>query len=424
MALKILHTADWHLGARLYNTPRDEEHNRFLSWLLEHIRQEGIDVLVVAGDVFHYTQPSAEATSLYYKFLADAASQTPLRQIVVVGGNHDSASRIDAPREVLNVLNVHVVGGLSARRETWDRCICPVRGDDGQVELVIVAVPFVHEFRLGVRTTGLDRDDAAVTIKAAFQELYTELADRAEALYPGVPLMTTGHLTCKGAPIAGYNTPIHLASLIQGLPAETIFDERYGYVALGHIHQMYRADDTNAWYSGSPIALNIVEARSPRYVLEATTPSGDDARAPFEVAQVLVPQHRAIVELRGSEEQIQTQLEALDTSEHDLPPLVWVDVEVPHYTPDVAKPLLDHMAQHPEDKRPRLVRVGQTLVAPEPRLGEEGPTSSLRDLEPEEVFTRLYRARNEGQDPRDILIESFRRAFQQATQDDDRGSRA
>ncbi|MEO1270628.1 MAG: exonuclease subunit SbcD, partial [Myxococcota bacterium] len=321
--LNILHTADWHLGAKLYNASREEEHRRFLDWLLRHAEEAAIDLLLVAGDIFHYTQPSADATALYYHFLARAA-ETSLRQIVIVGGNHDSASRLDAPREVLKVLDVHVVGGLSADRDTWDRCLCPVRGHDGTVEVVVVAIPFVHEFRLGVRTTGMEPGEAGTAIEDAFQALYTELADRAEARWPGVPLIATGHMTCKGAPVAGYNTPIHLSAMIGGLPADRIFDPRYSYIALGHIHALHNCEHSNAWYCGSPLPLNVLEARSPRTVLHVEL-DPTDPRAAARAIPIAVPLERQLVELRGDAETVVAQIDAL-TIEGDLEPYIWVDV--------------------------------------------------------------------------------------------------
>ena len=411
MGLNILHTADWHLGAKLYNASREEEHQRFLSWLLDHIRAEEIDLLLVAGDIFHYTQPSAEATALYYHFLARAAAETDLRQIVVVGGNHDSASRLDAPSEVLKVLNVHVVGGLSADQDTWERCLCPVRGSSGEVEAVVVAVPFVHEFRLGVRTTGMEPGEARAAIQEAFTRLYSDLADRAEARWPGVPLLTTGHMTCKGAPVAGYNTPIHLSAMIGGLPADVIFDRRYSYVALGHIHLLHNCEDSTAWYCGSPLPLNVLEARTPRYILRVAL-DADDPRGAATPTPIEVPVERQLIELRGGQDEIVAQLEAIEPR-GDLEPYVWVDVEVDHYTPEVSSPLIEALARRAQEDggvRPRLIRVGQSIRAAEAielGAGEDvGPT--LRDLDPEEVFVRLYRTRNNDNPPRDAVLETFR----------------
>jgi exonuclease SbcD len=152
--MRILHTSDWHLGVSAEQSPREEEHVLFLDWLYEELASREIEVLVHGGDVFHHVQPSARSQTLYYQFLARCVSLPKLRQIVIVGGNHDSASRLDAPSELLDALEVRVVGGLFKDDESWDRCICPIVDDDGNVELVILSLPSIHESRLPIRTTG------------------------------------------------------------------------------------------------------------------------------------------------------------------------------------------------------------------------------------------------------------------------------
>ena len=97
--MRILHTADWHLGCTLgqNHASRTQEHAAFLQWLLATIQEQGVEVLLVAGDIFDQAQPSAEAQQLYYDFLGQAARLPGLRRVVITGGNHDSATRLDAP---------------------------------------------------------------------------------------------------------------------------------------------------------------------------------------------------------------------------------------------------------------------------------------------------------------------------------------
>jgi exonuclease SbcD len=146
--MRLLHTADWHLGCTLgqANLSRTAEHAAFLDWLVETLREQRVDVLLVAGDIFDQTQPRADAQEIYFRFLARAAAIEGLRRIVVVGGNHDSASRMDAPDDVLKALGITVVGGYS-RTTDVERYLVPITADDGSVPLVVVAVPYVHAWR-------------------------------------------------------------------------------------------------------------------------------------------------------------------------------------------------------------------------------------------------------------------------------------
>ena len=107
--MNLLHTSDWHLGRTLYGKKRDDEFTAFLDWLLQTIEKEAIDVLIVAGDVFDTSAPSHFAQKLYYQFLCQVAASS-CRHVVVIAGNHDSPSFINAPQDLLAALNVHVIG--------------------------------------------------------------------------------------------------------------------------------------------------------------------------------------------------------------------------------------------------------------------------------------------------------------------------
>ena len=110
--MKFLHTSDWHLGRSLYGRKRYEEFSAFLDWLAQTIESEKVDTLLVAGDVFDTTTPSNRAQELYYRFLC-RVSASCCRHVVVIAGNHDSPSFLTAPKELLRVLDVYVVGSIS-----------------------------------------------------------------------------------------------------------------------------------------------------------------------------------------------------------------------------------------------------------------------------------------------------------------------
>ena len=115
--IRILHTADWHLGQTFFGYDRTEEHGVFLNWLAEEIRQKEIDALIIAGDVFDVSNPSAASQSMYYQFIYRVTAENPYLQIVIVAGNHDSAARLEAPLPLLQAMRTEVrgVGRLSGR---------------------------------------------------------------------------------------------------------------------------------------------------------------------------------------------------------------------------------------------------------------------------------------------------------------------
>ena len=99
--MKILATSDWHLGNLFHGNDRLPEHKHFLKWLLEQIAEQKPDALLIAGDIFDNGNPSAAAQTVYYEFLADATQLCPNMQVIITAGNHDSASRLEAPRPLL-----------------------------------------------------------------------------------------------------------------------------------------------------------------------------------------------------------------------------------------------------------------------------------------------------------------------------------
>ncbi|MDU9047807.1 MAG: exonuclease subunit SbcD [Candidatus Electrothrix sp. Rat3] len=111
LSLRILHTSDWHIGRTLYGRRRYDEFAAFFNWLYDTIVEQQVDILLVAGDVFHTTTPSNRAQQLYYDFLCRVAASS-CRHLVVTAGNHDSPTFLSAPRELLRALNIHVLAAL------------------------------------------------------------------------------------------------------------------------------------------------------------------------------------------------------------------------------------------------------------------------------------------------------------------------
>ena len=90
--IKILHTADWHIGQTFFDFNRKAEHLHFLDWVRTQLREQQADVLLIAGDVFDTPNPSAESQKIFYKFLREINTDNPSLQVVVIAGNHDVIS--------------------------------------------------------------------------------------------------------------------------------------------------------------------------------------------------------------------------------------------------------------------------------------------------------------------------------------------
>ncbi len=397
--MRIIHSSDWHLGMLHGAVSRAADHDHFFEWLLAQLTEQAADTLLLAGDVFDSMQPSADALRRYYRFLVRVAG-TGVKQVVVVGGNHDSASRLEAPAEVLAALDVHVVGGVGGSEASWASCLVPLRGRGGDIEAVCLAVPYVHEFRLGVRTSSLDLADVRESFRERFTALYAWLADEAERRWPGLPIVATGHLTLGAANPEDYPHEIHQVGTLDGLP-ESILDPRIRYAALGHIHSSYPVGDARrAWYSGSPIAFSLPEARRQRRVLQVDI-DGDGA---VTVAPLLVPGGRDLLELRGTPEALDAALRGL-TWTSPLPPLLFCRVVADVLPSDMSPRLHEVLAVFPDDARPVVVELRQERASV-PTGAELEPTEvELDALSPVEVFATLCRSRGQAED--DVLMGAF-----------------
>jgi exonuclease SbcD len=415
-----LHTSDWHLGVEYHGHSRLEEHERFLAWLLTVIDEQSIDVLVVAGDVFDTGNPSAEAQRLYYRFLAQLAAKPGVLAAVVVGGNHDSPTKLDAPREVLGELRARVVGGYSADRDgggggDGDPAgeLVPVVGASGRVELVVAAVPYLHDYRLGVRGFDASAQEQLASLQEAFQAVYARLAETAKARWPGVPAITTGHLTCL--PKAGDKTePGDVPSDINrvgtlGAMGPSIFDAHFKYVALGHIHRSFAVGSRRVWYSGTPVAVSIDESWDNRRVLVV-----DVGASEATVTPLTVPAARRLVRFMGSLDEVLTQIAALTWTEAELEPYVVADVLVRQQDFELATRLREAMpTRHGRratlvDTRVRLERVGE---ARSPL--DEAPTGAA--VTPELAFRFAWGVKHgEGAELPEPVAQRFRQLLEES----------
>ena len=255
--MKIIHTADWHLGQTFYGYDRSKEHTLFLDWLCSIIKERSIDLLLIAGDIFDTPNPSAEAQRMYYHFLKRVTQENEGLQIIATAGNHDSAARIEAPSPLLNVFNVHVSGVVHYRNEEidYDSMIIPIAGNG-----CCLAVPYLRH----------NDHPEAESYSKGVAKMYSALYER--ALEKGYsPIIAMGHLQASGAEVSVGDTSEH--AVIGGMEGiETGFaDEGIIYTALGHLHKAQRVGrKENIRYSGAPLPMSFAELRNNQGVTEVT----------------------------------------------------------------------------------------------------------------------------------------------------------
>ena len=305
--MKILHTSDWHLGRTLYGKKRYAEFEGFLDWLLETIKIKEVDVLIVAGVVFDTTTPSNRAQQLYYRFLCRVAA-SPCRHVVVVGGNHDSPSFLDAPKELLNFLDVHVIGSPTERIEDE---LLMLNGPNGDLELLVCAVPYLRDRDIRLFEAGESFEDKDRKLIEGIAKHYREIGRLAEEKRASagwnVPIVATGHLFAAGGrSLEGDGVrDLYIGSLAQ--VGADCFPTSIDYLALGHLHLPQQVGHSEVIrYSGAPLPMSFGEAGQNKSVLLV-----DFVANIPEVEQVDVPVFQELESVAGDITAIEFRLKEL-----------------------------------------------------------------------------------------------------------------
>ncbi|MFC6225399.1 exonuclease subunit SbcD [Hymenobacter artigasi] len=320
--MRVLHTADWHLGQHfLTGQERTTEQQAFLDWLLLTVQAQAIEVLVVAGDIFDTQTPSYTAQELYYTFLVKMQA-TGCRDIVVVGGNHDSPTMLNASRQLLRQLRIHVVGGVPTDPAEQ---ILHLNGADGRPGLVVCAVPFLRDRDIRLAVAGETPDDRQLRIRQSIADHYAALADHESVMRQreqNVPVLATGHLYAAGGEAReGAERDVHIGGL--GLIGAEHFPAAFDYVALGHLHRpQVVGGRAHIRYSGSPVPLSFTEADDKQQVLLLEFKG---AGVPA-ITSIPVPVTRRLQRFHGTLEEVEADILAFTNEAFQH--VAWADVLV------------------------------------------------------------------------------------------------
>lgn len=268
--MKFLHTSDWHLGATLREHPRDYEHDQFLRWLTDVVVEREIDAVLLAGDLFDVANPSHRALALWYGWLEAMNSRAPETRIVVIGGNHDSAARLDGPAGLLRALRIHVVGGMTEETGT-DPLLIPLPDRSGSVRAWVGAVPFLGAV-------------SSERVTAVYHQVSAQLRERAA---PDHALLLMGHLAVAGERGERVESEREIFGGLENVAVGT-FPADIAYVALGHLHRA-QAPRANVVYSGSPLPFSFAEQGYEHRVVVVDLQERPGQRPDVAVESVFVP---------------------------------------------------------------------------------------------------------------------------------------
>lgn len=444
--MRWIHSSDWHLGHSLHGSGREAEHRAFLAWLLDRIEELEIEGMVLAGDLFDSANPPVSALRLWYEFLSDLDRRVKDFRLVLIGGNHDSASRLEAPRELIQTLGVHVVGGLPRLQDgelDLDRLLLEIEGREKGDSLLVAALPFL-------RMADLPRgEDGELDPVEGVRRIYDEVLQEAERRRrPGQPLLVTGHCYMVAGRISDLSERKILGGGEHALPSD-LFPETVDYVALGHLHLAQIVDGRDrVRYSGSPIPLSLAEKDYPHQVLllEIEGPGA------VQVEELRVPRYREILRVPASGPgplgEVLRELAALPEREEgepeDAQPMLEVRVRLDAPEPGLRRRIEDVLEGlqpeevtaevtaeeealppkrkrkkkvEPRKKAARLVKLTIERSGKALALSEETDVAELQDLQVEEVFRKRYAQEHEG-DVDARLLAAFEELQSQVLEED------
>lgn len=374
--MKLLHTSDWHLGRTLYSKKeRQEEHQAFLEWLLKTIHDENIDLLLIAGDVFDTASPSSSSQKIYYDFLVQVRN-SGCKQVIVVGGNHDSPSFLNAPKEILSALNVTVIGNVGAQIDVE---IVVVKDAQNEPALIVCAVPFLRErdiSRFAEGETYADRSKRInENIKKHYEEIATLAEKKRETVERKIPIIATGHLSVTGGKRdADDGVRETYIGNIETIGSD-IFPETFDYVALGHYHIACKIKD-HIRYCGSPIPMGFGEAKQKKVVYIV------DFEDQMNIETKDIPVFQKLESIVGDKDYISKRITELKEAGDS----VWI--EIIYQGNDVFPDFASWAYEHTADSNIEILKLQNRLFLLE-GLTLEDSSASLNELDVFKVFDTL-----------------------------------
>ncbi|EMC9358336.1 exonuclease subunit SbcD [Proteus mirabilis] len=406
--MRIIHTSDWHLGQYFFTKTRAQEHQQFLDWLLAQIREQQVDAVIVAGDIFDTGSPPSYARELYNRFIV--AIRDTQCQLIILGGNHDSVATLNESKSLLACLNTTVIANVHTETPQAPIILYQKNHTPGAL---LCAIPYLRPRDMINSKSGQSGADKQGALKEAiadyYQRQYQAALDLRKQLNVNIPIIATGHLTTIGASVSDSVREIYIGTL-EAFNA-TLFPP-FDYIALGHIHRPQRVNKSgHIRYSGSPIPLSFDESAQQKSV--CLIDFEQDKLA--EMTLLPIPEFQLLRTLSGSLQEIATQLEKLATQYNEMDTTIWLDIEVStqDYLSDI-QTRIQELTQSPLFevivlRRARKQR--QALMQNEKEI--------LTELTVYDVFERrLAQHQFETEEDKTRLTTLFKQAVEMAEQED------
>ncbi|MGE8564552.1 MAG: exonuclease SbcCD subunit D C-terminal domain-containing protein [Acinetobacter bohemicus] len=406
MAVHFFHTSDWHLGQFFYNHSRQYEHEQFLTWLLEQIKQKQPNALLIAGDIFDVINPASAAQKQLYQFLADAHALAPHMQTLMIAGNHDSGYRIEQVEPLLEKYNARTVGVIRWNEDKSldiERLLQPIYDVDQNIVAWCLSLPFLRSAEI----TGFNEhtNNSQNAISYLHQQLISE-AKKRKTDDQALILMSHAHM--QGGETSDSERPIIIGN--EEALSTALFDEVIDYVALGHLHKPQKVQHAHIRYSGSPIPLSFSEINYKHQVVEVTIDPSKPAEYQLQFEALHIPRSIQLHRIRGELNEVFTQLQALASGKIDnIDQREYIDIE--YHTDTPPRP---NLRQQFEDVLPkeryRLVKISRQYKNNDQQ--NHATKIQLEPPTPEKLFEQIWQNKGYAQDA--AVLKDFQTLVQEA----------
>lgn len=376
--MRILHTADWHLGRTLEGRSRLEEQEAFLDELVGIVRDQQIDLVLMAGDVYDTVNPPAQAEKLFYESISRLADGGA-RQIVAIAGNHDNPERLAASAPLADRQGITLLGlpGTEAMpldiRRTGERAM-------------LYALPYPSESRLK-ELLSEDADEESLQVVYS-DRIGAMIRQASQSFSKDTVNLIMSHIYVLGGAESDSERPIQVGG------AYTVNAKAFGtaadYVALGHLHrpQSVKAD-VPVKYSGSPLAYSFSEAGQAKSVTVLDISPGGTLRT----EEIYLSSGRPLVRWKAAEGIAQVYR----WFEENRDASAWIDLEI-----HLEEALTMEQIQGLRKQRSGIVQIRPIFTQASEQLPEEQERLPI-----DEMFSRFYSRQTGGAQPEPELIRLF-----------------
>jgi len=379
--VRILHTADWHLGRTLEGRSRLEEQAQFLDELVRIVEEEKIDVILMAGDAFDTVNPPAAAEQLFYESMS-RLSDKGKRPVSVIAGNHDNPDRLSAASPLALGQSIQLIGYPTIDVQT----IYVPRTDE---TLRLAALPYPSESRLAEVLSEVNEE---LLLRNKYDERIAGMFEAmSQAFTPETINIAMSHIYVAGGSSTDSERPIEVGGAYT--VAATSLPKSAQYVALGHLHrpQTIKRAETLARYSGSPLAYSFSEAGYAKSVTVFDAKPNEQIVA----SEIYLSSGKPLVRWKATEGLAQVYSWLEEGKDKNA----WVDLEV-HLTNALSIEEIGRLRK----KHSGFIHIRPVFEEPK---NNEDALNTTADLPIDELFTRFYKRQTGGADPEPELTKLF-----------------